>query len=1324
VNVATPAQCSRDIPSKVHLLNACPEHKCNLAICNLCNDNSSKIVKQNSACSESSSNSNNNNSNIVVNAKLIVLDIPTSAGISARVLLDCGSTTNFISKRFSMKNRLVFRDSNKVQIVKLADGSSQSACKIVTNLHLYINSKIICENLLVFPIESYDIILGMPFLKKHNPIIDWKQNSLKFPDHTIMNNINKIINDHSSSSSPPLSPPVHPSQITVSPSTPSLPQSLTSVEEPPLNPSLTTPSLASIHLAKHPSEYEMCKWQRKDIRRMMKKNYELYVIYVRPRNKQDLLQKQVETHKQHIHNTETVYQQSEMDKLRQEYIDVFPSALPKGVPPQRVIDHKITLEPNTKPPFRNYYRMSPKDLEEVKEHLTEMLDQGFIRESHSPYGAPVLLARKAGEVKRRFCVDFRDLNKVTIKDRYPIPRVEDLLDQLTGARYFTKLDLRSGYFQVRIAEEDIHKTAFVTKYGQFEFLVMPFGLTAAPSTFVSIMNNVLGKFIDKFVVVYLDDILIYSKTKDEHLSHVKLVFEALRLNKLYAKESKCEFMKSMVKFVGFIVSEHGLEVDSVKVQAVKEWPVPKSIKDCRSFLGFVSYYRKFIQNHSEIVAPISDLTKTVNGINSGCGKFIWTLEAQTAFEKMKTALCSAPVLVLPDMEKPYVINTDASGFALGACLMQDHGKGLQPVAYMSKKLLAAEKNYPVHHKELLAIITALKAWRHLVHGTKCLVRVLRVITDHKSLVHLQTQPKLSERQIRWNEFLAEFGNDLVIEYQSGKTNIVADALSRRSDHENNIDNVIHSTDDPNGEDSVYKVNNSNDPKGDENIYNIYSSNEPKGDTSIYNLSVVTSTLKQQIIDSYDHDDITKEILRIGARQLRNRTDQHISVKDGIIYYNSTRIYVPNNEQLQTLIITESHDGKVSGHLGIDKTINLIERYYYWPGLRSQVKLYVKTCLICQRIKSNTQKKAGLLQPLPIPSTKWSSVSMDFIVQLPLSKNGYDAILVVVDRLSKAAIFCAMKTTATAPDVATLFFENVCRRHGFPTSIVSDRDSKFTSLFWKSLWSLFGTKLKMSTANHPQTDGQTERTNRTLEQMIRPYVNEQQDNWDELLPYMEIAYNNAKQDSTGFSPYYINNGCDMMLPSALDNPIISENQTVEKMVSEMKIVLDKVKENLVKAQAHQKKYADTKRREEEYSVGDYILLSTSDLMYTPGQKKLLDKQIGPYKILEKIGAVAYKIELPKRLSRIHPVFHVSKLFRYHDTSAFPSRPLQENRPPPVMQIDGDDAWEVEEIVNKRINKGVCEYLVKWLNYPTWENSWLPLQNLKEAKEAIEIYESTH
>jgi hypothetical protein len=392
--------------------------------------------------------------------------------------------------------------------------------------------------------------------------------------------------------------------------------------------------------------------------------------------------------------------------------------------------------------------MSTAELDELKKQLQELTDLGFIRPSESPYGAPVLFVKKKDGVLR-MCVDYRALNKITIKNKYPLPHISELFDQTQGAQYYSKIDLRSGYHQVRIVEEDISKTAFRTRYGHFEFLVLPFGLTNAPATFMHLMQTIFRPFLDDFVIVFLDDILIYSKTLEEHKKHIEQVLELLRVNKLYAKKSKCEFFKLSIEFLGHTLSASGKGMQEDKVKAIREWPVPKTAGEVRSFLGLAGWYQEFVKNFSAIVAPISELTHKDK-------PFVWTDAQQHAFEQLKTAVSSAPVLILPDKTLPFVVQTDASCVAVGASLNQDQGKGLQPVAFLSQKLQPAETRYPVHEQELLAVLVALKKWRHHLHETK-----VKVQTDHKSLVYLQTQPHLSNRQLRWMEFLGQF--DLEIE---------------------------------------------------------------------------------------------------------------------------------------------------------------------------------------------------------------------------------------------------------------------------------------------------------------------------------------------------------------------------------------------------------------------------------------------------------------------------------------------------------------------------------------------------------------------------------
>lgn len=343
------------------------------------------------------------------------------------------------------------------------------------------------------------------------------------------------------------------------------------------------------------------------------------------------------------------------------------------------------------------------------------------------------------------CIDYRAVNRLTLKNRYPLPRIEELLDRLRGASYFTKIDLRSGYHQVPLHQEDMPKTAFRTRYGHFEFRVLPFGLTNAPAHFMALMHRIFGKLLDKCVIVFLDDIICYSSTESQHLEDVRAVLRCLRQEELYIKLSKCSFFKRSISFCGYIVSEEGVSTDPAKIQAVQDWPTPSTLKDTRAFLGFANFYRKFIKDFAAIALPLTNLLR-------GNKAFVWTKVEQLAFDALKMALTSTPVLALPDMKLPFKVTTDASGTAIGAVLSQDFGKGDQPLAYESKRLNEAEAKYPAHEQEMLAVVHALRTWRHYLHGS-----VFTVVTDSSTVTRFQTQKELRGRRARWAEELAEFG---------------------------------------------------------------------------------------------------------------------------------------------------------------------------------------------------------------------------------------------------------------------------------------------------------------------------------------------------------------------------------------------------------------------------------------------------------------------------------------------------------------------------------------------------------------------------------------
>ncbi|GJP37618.1 hypothetical protein CLOM_g22008 [Closterium sp. NIES-68] len=520
---------------------------------------------------------------------------------------------------------------------------------------------------------------------------------------------------------------------------------------------------------------------------------------------------------------------------------------------------------------------------------------------HFAIRCPILFTPKP-DGSLRMCIDYRALNKQTIKNKYPIPRIDDLLDQLRGATVFSKLDLRSGYWQIRMADNSIHKIAFRTRYGSYDYLVMPFGLTNAPATFQAEMNHILRPLLDECVVMYLDDILIYSRDMKQHAEHLRRVFEILRREQFYVKMSKSEFALEKVHFLGHIVSAQGVHVDPKKVEAVRTWKTPENVKELQQFLGFANYYNRFVPQYAKLAAPLTDLLKKNT-------PYKWEPQHQEAVEQLKQALTSALVLVLQDPERDYVIEADASDQAVGAVLMQDQGSGLQPIAYLSKKLHGAELNYPIHDKEALAIVIAFKAWRCYLEGRRTTVYI-----DHCSQKYLKTQPILSRRQVRWIDFLkTHFHYDIV--YKPGHKNN-ADTLSRPAH------------------------------------------------VAAIQIEEMNPLLKGLFTHGYAID---PEIPLAEKRHLL-QWDNDIAYRKG-----STKIWVPYYPPLRQLLLEEYHDVLYAGHFGSNKTLTGIAKHYYWPHLAEDVQKFVTSCDTCQRIKSSKQKKAGLSQNSHGKWLAWTSL---------------------------------------------------------------------------------------------------------------------------------------------------------------------------------------------------------------------------------------------------------------------------------------------------------------------------------------------------------------
>ena len=673
-----------------------------------------------------------------------------------------------------------------------------------------------------------------------------------------------------------------------------------------------------------------------------------------------------------------------------DWIDVFSKDSFDELPPHSAWDHEINLQPDFVPKHSpKVYPLTKQEDIALQDFLTENLESKRIRPSKSEFQSPVFFVKKK-DGSLRLVQDYRELNKGCIRDRYPLPLISELMNQLKGARYFTALDIRWGYNNIRIREGDEWKAAFKTGHGSFEPLVMFFGLSNSPATFQRMMNHVFFDLImEGRIVVYLDDILIFSEDINDHRRTVQEVLERLRNHHLYLNPKKCNFHRETIEYLGLIISHNQVEMDPKKVEAVRSWPVPTSKKKLQSFLGFINFYRRFIKDFAKHARPLHQLT--------GKTDWKWTNACTEAFRFLVNAITSAPILHMPIDDAQFRVEADSSDFATGAVLEQEQDGNWFPIAYLSKTLNDTERNYPIHDKELLSIIRALKEWRYLLEGHP---RKLLILSDHKNLEYFRNAQNLSRRQARWADYLERF--DFEIKHVSGKKQGKSDGLSRRADY-----------------------------------------NQGKEDNQ--NRTLLDSELFIQLLDTLEEHDILSEIkskLSDAVKTEKKDLDGWALTDDGILLFDDL-VFVPDTSAgpddltLRVKVIKEHHDAPTAGHPGIDKTYEMVTRNYIWSDLRKDIIKYVKSCPKCQKTKTYPSKPAGLLQPNRIPEGPWQDISIDLITGLPESK-GYDSICVIVDRFTKMIHLIPITAEITSRGIATIMRDYVWRHHGIPQRIISDR----------------------------------------------------------------------------------------------------------------------------------------------------------------------------------------------------------------------------------------------------------------------------------------------
>ncbi|KAJ3474431.1 hypothetical protein NLI96_g12462 [Meripilus lineatus] len=1084
------------------------------------------------------------------------------------------------------------------------------------------------------------------------------------------------------------------------------------------------------------------------------------------------------------------------NQLRKEAEDLCTDAERTELPPMRAVNHRIPLIDEKRIyPYRP--AKCPDALKKLwHEKKEKYLASGRWRIATGRNAIPILLIPKPRkdneELKLRVTFDKRPQNENTVKLASPLPDIDGILRNVARFIYMTGMDGKNAYEQIRIEPEDVHKTLFTTPDGTMELLVLQQGDCNGPATYQTLMNHIFAPYIGVFMDVYLDDIIIYSNTIEEHMKHIRTVFDVLRWEKLYLGADKMQFFARKLKILGHIIDKEGIAMDPHKVDKIANWKVPTNKSLLSSFLGAVGFLApdcKGIRIPMAVLTPLTGSTSL----------WRWTETHQRAFEEVQTIVQQhadhrrKPLDYSKEAPKINLV-TDASMTGASGYISQGNDlKTAKVVTFWSGKFNSAQQNYPVHEQELLAIVESLKRFRPLLHGAR-----FRICTDHKGLEFIKTQKHLSPRQHRWVDVLNEFDYD--IQYIPGETNVLADALSRIysdepvgierakseyvQDNDNNDDlptlaeieedspvytgaaavittprkssrlgtkprveyDVLHGNRQRKPRNEVPKPKepeivpeteranqlepNDNKAKGERKVKRNNKGKitviNPKesADPQIPNIVVTMGDLGIPMPDSikgrYKEDPFFREIIE------NPKEHRHFVEMEGLVFYDREGTWllcIPDiflgKRRIREMIIAHGHS--ILAHLGTRKTLNYLKEEVWWKSLVDDVATYCKTCGLCAMSKSSTQKPMGLLKTLQVPRRPWQYIGIDFVGPLPASTNrlgSFDMICVVIDLLTSMVHLTPTVQTYGASQMAEVIFENVYKLHGLPERIISDRDTLFTSTFWRRLHELLRTELRLSSSYHPQTDGATERANRTMTQMLRQCVRPDQKDWVMKLPAIELAMNTARSDTTGFSPFYLNYG---RMPRSLIWEGESTYPGVQEFAERMKQAIMAAHDAIIAARVQQTKQANKHRRDAPFKENDLVYLSTKNLKPPKGRaRKLIPKFLGPFRILKVIEPGAtYKLELPQELKArgINDAFHAS-LLRQHipnDDRRFPGRLPH--------QIPGfgehPKEWIVDRIISHSGKGSDAEFEVQW---STGDITWVPYHDIKHLQAFDEYCEA--
>lgn len=942
------------------------------------------------------------------------------------------------------------------------------------------------------------------------------------------------------------------------------------------------------------------------------------------------------------------------------------------------VKHKIPLVENTPPVFVKPYRLPEHQKTEINKEISKMLDDGIIRNSKSPYNSPLLIVSKKpdkdGNKRFRIVVDFRKLNDCTISDAFPLPNISEIFDQLGSSKYFSVIDLANGFHQVLLNEESKHLTAFSTPTGHYEYNRLPMGLKGSPATFQRLLNCVLSGLQGLKCLVYLDDIVIFGSSLKQHNERLIDVFDRLREHKLRLKPDKCQFLRKEVAYLGHLVSDDGIKPDPQKISAVKEFPTPNNVKCLQRFLGLASYYRRFIPQFSSIAKPLFELLKKDVS-------FIWSDVVHNSFEQLKEKLTNYPVLKYPDFNCEFNLTTDASGTALGAVLSQ--GDQDLPIAFASRTLNRAERNYSTIERELLAIVWSVNHFRPYLYGKK-----FNIYTDHKPLIYLFSIKDPSSRLMKFRLKLEEF--EYEVKYKPGKTNNVADALSRSICYNKVLQNPDCDYNEYLQKRSNSIILNPNVTDHDTSIFRAAAEStpviiitrdlvdvsghitefsrkfNPVSKTEIENLQlyntlirieknkpIIYLLLRESIHQKLLYENVFKclinlrnsciehNITSLALPKLARRHDQlqNNLIRSMIryifkgtpikvqIHYN--RIIENISENERNKILTEFHTTPTGGHEGISRTYDRIKLYYKWENMHKHIKSFIKSCKLCQKNKSGKNTLCPM-QLTTTASNPFQKIFLDIVGPLTPTYSNNKYLLTFQDDLSKYVIAIPLPNQEAAT-VAKAFVTKIICSYGIPQTLVTDQGTNFCSQLFKNTCKLLHIKHINCTSYHPQSNGALERSHRTLKEYLRSFIQSDQLNWDEFIPYACFTYNTTPHKSTNFTPFELLFGHLAELPSSIAKPpeVI---YNYDDYASELKLRLqqchEKARELLIKNKESSKTYYDRRVHDLEIQMGDKVLLKNET------GNKLDSLYTGPYTVVSIDSPVNITILVKNKKVKVH------------------------------------------------------------------------------------------